>query len=113
MENQNTNLESWDDFKGDWLKAQMIKNFNDTFPVTNVASDTNPEGKDQVVLTLQIYTKKKKYSLNQANIKVCEDAGITSPLQLKGKMLKFAKIQTYSPTEKKRVDSLIIEQIRN
>ena len=112
MENQNANLSSWEDYKGNWLKPVNIKDLAEFFVVMKVESDSNPDGKDQVVLTLNVYNKKKKLSLNQANIKVCEEKGITSPKMLEMKALRFGTMKVYSPSEKKQVLSLVIEEIK-
>ena len=112
MENQNTNLNSWEDFKGNWLKPANIKDLKEFFVVMKVESDLNPDGKEQVVLTLNVYNKKKKLSLNQANIKACEEKGIISPKALEMKAIKFGTMKVYSPSEKKQVLSLIIEEIK-
>ena len=110
-ENQNTNLDSWDDFLGMWLKAEEIVGPKGLFICMSVRSGTTPDGKPQVILKGTCSQKKYEFSLNATNMTFIKDEAKLTPTQLVGKKIYLVKDKVYNPTLKKRVDGLFIEKI--
>ena len=109
---ENLSVDSWDPFKGNWLKPDDLKVVPANFVVTHVRGDKSPDDKNQIILKGQINDLKKEWSLNKTNMDVCIEKGITSPKMLVGKTLVLDKNKVYNPSLKKQVDGLYIKEIK-
>lgn len=110
-ENKDINLDSWDDFVGSWLKAEVVTEVPCKVPVTAVRGDLNQDGNPQVILTVNYKAKKFEFSLNKTNAKYVKEIAKLTPKQLVNKMLTLSKGKVFNPQTKARVDSLFIDKI--
>ena len=110
-ENNNSNLDSWDDYLGNWLKPENVPTVPATAIVIGIRSDKDPQDENQVVLTLNYASKKWDFSLNKTNMKFIKETVKLMPKQLKDKKLTFTKIKVRNPSTKTMVDSLLIEKV--
>ena len=85
MTEQN-NLDSWDSFTGEWLKADEIASEMDGSPCLNVNSE-NENGKSSLILTLERAGIKKKFGVNITNAKKLKELKIVKPKDLIGKII--------------------------
>ena len=110
-EDQNTNLNSWDDFLGSWLKADEVVGDKGLFICMSVRSGEAPDGKPQVILKGMHNNKKYEFSLNATNMTFIKKEAKLIPNQLVDKKIFLVKDKVYNPSLKKRVDGLFIEKI--
>lgn len=109
MEDSNQpNLDSWDDFAGDWLKAEYMKLPAETVCVN--VEGINEDGRNKLILILEYKKKQWKFEANKTNQNFIKSKGLT-PKQLIGKKVIFDKIKVRNPTSNSMVDSLIIDGI--
>ena len=105
-------LDSWDDFTGNWLKAEHFVKFPDETFVSNVKSDVTDDGKGIVILDLQYNGRKWKKQLNMTDIAKLKELGIKSPKVLVNHAVIWEKVRVYNPNTKKHVDSITIKSFR-
>ncbi len=110
-ENENTSLENWDNFLGNWLKPDVVTSTPAKVVVMKTRSDIGFEDKKQVVLTVNYNSKKFDFSLNNTNMKFLKEEAKLMPNQLINKTLILVKDKVYNPSIKKRVDSLFIDKV--
>ena len=102
-------LDSWEGFLGsNFLKAEDVKSENDTFVCKGIEFDSENE---RPMLVLEKEEITYKYSVNVSNANFLKDAGLKNPKEAIGKKIWFKKVQAYSPTAKKQVDSLRISKV--
>ena len=106
-------LDSWDEFTGNWLKAEHIKSFPAETFVTYVNSSTNDKEEGILILDLQYAGKKWKKQLNKTDVKAIKEAGIQNPKAIAEKILIWDKVRVYNPQLKKHQDSIAISGIKN
>lgn len=102
---------SFDDFLGNWLKAEHIKNWPALIVVVNIKAEFNENDEANLILDVNYLTKKFKFQLNKTNINIVKDAGIKSPKDLVGKKITLKQVMNFNPQIKKKVPSLEIEKI--
>ena len=111
MNEQQPDLDKWDDFAGDWLKAEMIKKFPATLICMRVEAYFDEAEKAHLILTFNFNSKKKKFEVNKTNQDVIKKLGILSPKLLEHKKITFGSVKVRNPQTKAMVDSLLINSI--
>lgn len=105
---QNGDLENWDGFLGsNFLQAKDVEK-DDVFVCIGIEFDAENE---RPMLILEKDKKKYKFSLNVTNSNFCRDAGMESPKNMVGKKIYFRKTMAFSPSAKKDVETLRIDEI--
>ena len=112
MENETKpNLDSWMDFKGNYLKVEHIKTWPGVVVILKVDSYFDDTSKARIVYDVEYLARKFKWEPNQTNIGIIEKAGITSPKAAIGKKLYLKQVMNFNPSLKMKVPSLEIEKI--
>ena len=92
MTEKTPNLDRWDDFAGEYLKADIINEFPVTLiPVT--AQAEFDEGRARLVLEVEYNEKTWKLELNKTNQNFLRNNGVKAPKEIIGKKLVFDKIK--------------------
>ena len=102
-------VDNWDDFAGDYLKAEYIK----SYPAELVCIDVETafeEDKPKIIAVVEYNEKEFKFQLNKTNQSVVKKV-CKSPKELIGKKLTVQKIKQRNPTNNSLVDSILIEKI--
>jgi len=102
--------ENWDDFAGEYLKAEYIKEFPLEIVIKDVETyydDTKP----RIVLITEYNGRDWKFELNKTNQNFIKSEGITGPNAAIGKKLTLNKIKARNPTTNTLVDSIIIVKV--
>lgn len=110
--NEQPSLDSWDDFSGNWLKAEHFKKFPDDTFVAYVKSDKDADGNGILILDIQYSGRKWKKQLNKTDIKTLKEKGIKSPKEMTNKMITWEKVKVYDPNKKKHVDGITVLGIK-
>lgn len=110
-EQKQPNKENWDDFAGEWLKAEMIKVYPTALVCIDVEAYFDDDDKAHLILTFNFMNKKKKFEVNKTNQDVLKDFGITSPKSLDHKKITFVTHKVRNPNTKKMVNSLLIDKV--
>ena len=108
MSEQQTSVESWDGLLSNYLKADNLKEQEESFACVGVEvsekdmdlSLERNEGKDKFI-----------FSLNVTNKVFLKEHGITSPKEVMGKKITLRKVLAMNPNTKKEVDSLRISKL--
>lgn len=108
-------LDSWDDFAGDYIKAEFVKVFPAKLACINVDSyqEKAKEGKkakNRLIVEVEYNKRVWSFDLNKTNQKFIREAGFT-PRQILGKILVVDKIKARNPQTGGMVDSLVITDI--
>ncbi len=103
-------LDSWDDFAGEYLKADLIKEFPCPLAVKDVKAGYE-DGRAKLVIVVEYNSRDWKIDLNKTNQTAIRAAKIKSPKEIIGKKLTFVKIKQRNPTTNTMVDSLLIESV--
>ncbi|MBA7707142.1 hypothetical protein ES703_116011 [subsurface metagenome] len=111
MNGTQPSLDSWQDFKGNYLKVEHIKTWPAIVVVTTVDGYFDDKGKARIVFDVEYLARKFKWEANQTNIQIIEKSGITSPKGVIGKKLFFKQVENFNPQLRKKVPSLEIEKI--
>jgi len=111
--NQETqpNLDSWDDFLGKFIKAEMVKTWPALFIPLSVRGNFDADDNSHVIYTGEFEHKKKDWEPNKTNIEILRNLGLPSPKALIGKKVYFKKVMNYNPTLKKKVPSFEIDKV--
>lgn len=111
MNGTQPDLENWDDFLGNWFKADHVKTWPAVAVVMNVKADFDEEDNGNLILNIVYNRKKLKFQLNKTNIGIIKDLKIPSPRALIGKKITFKQVMNFNPQIRKKVPSLEIEKI--
>lgn len=103
-------LDTWDDFAGDFIKAEYIKTFPFSCAILGVTSEVE-DGRNKLIVEIEYSARKWKWDLNKTNQNFIRSSGIPSPKALIGKKITVDKIKVRNPTTGSMVDSLIITKI--
>jgi len=104
-------LESFEDFSGQFIKVEFITAFPVCFIPLQVRGEYDDKDKAQLIYTGEIQGKKKDWSVNKTNMQIIKDFGIKKPKELIGKKVWFKQVMNYSPAAQKKVPSLEIEKV--
>lgn len=102
--------DSWDDFAGDYLKAEFIK----AFPAILVCVGVEPIQRENgagLIADVEYNNRTWKFDLNKTNQATIRTSGIASPKALIGKKILVEKIKVRNPSTNSMVDSLSISQV--
>lgn len=109
-ENRSPSVESWNDFAGDYLKAEFIKEFPASLPVIDMIG-ANIEGKYQLIAEVEYNGRTWKLNLNKGNQAALRKNKITAPNMAIGKVLIVDKSQARNPQTKEIVDTIVITDV--
>ena len=102
-------LDSWDDFAGDYIKAEFIKEFPAKL-VCIGAGGFVQDGKNRLVADVEYNKRTWSFDLNKTNQKVVRAKGLT-PRGMIGKVFVVDKVKVRNPSTNSMVDSLVITDI--
>lgn len=109
MAEEEPNLDSWEDFAGDYLKTDLIKEFPVKLPVINISSSFSEDKKPMLEIETEYNEKPWKLNINKTNQNWLRNHGIRSPKQVIGKILVFDKIKVRNPGSGLMQDSFVID----
>jgi hypothetical protein len=110
-ENEKPSKENWDDFSGDYLKPEIVKEWPLVIAVIDIETEFSEEdGKPKLTIHTEYNTKKKKFTLNKTNLQIVKKFCKT-PKELIGKKLTCSKIKQRNPVTNTMVDSILIETV--
>lgn len=102
-------LDGWDDFSGEYIKTDLVKQFPVTFvPVSIEAMDR--DGKPEMFITFLYNKRDWKLTLNKTNQNFIRSKGL-APKEIIGKKLIFDKTRVRNPSTNSMVDSFILIDI--
>ena len=110
MVEENNNLDSWDAFTGNYLRAEDVKSKDDVYVCVNATEELFDE-KKKVKLTLERNEIPKDFTLNATNIKAIRDLGFESPKSVIGCKICFDTVKQRNPNTNTMVDSLLIRSV--
>jgi len=111
MNGTQPSLDSWQDFKGNYLKVEHIKTWPAIVVVTKVDSYFDDKEKARIVFDIEYLARKFKWEPNQTNIGIMEVAKIPSPTAVIGKKIFLKQVMNFNPQLRRKVPSLEIEKI--
>jgi len=108
MSENQTSVESWDGLLKNYLKAENLKESNETFVCVGVSVDG-----ENMDLNLERNEGQEKFvfGLNRTNMSFLKSNKISAPKEVIGKVLTLEKVKARNPTTKQEVDSLRINKI--
>lgn len=105
-------LSSWDDFTGDFIKPDIIKEFPVTIVPVKIEAVKEEDKKPQIIITFLYNKRNWKMNINRTNQNFIRSRNMT-PKEIIGKKLKFDKIKARNPTSNQMVDSFSLIDIQN
>jgi len=99
-------LDSWDDFAGDYIKAELIKEWPCVLVCLGVDSDVE-DGRNKLIATVEYNKRQWKFDLNKTNQKFIRTK-IDKPKDLAGLKITCDKTKVRNPSTGGMVDSLVI-----
>lgn len=108
MSEQETTIDSWDGLLTNYLKAENLKEQEETFACVKVVVK---EKDMELALTRTEGEEEFVFSLNVTNKVFLKNSGITKPSDVIGKKVTVKKVLAMNPQTKKEVDSLRISKI--
>ena len=102
-------IDQWDDFAGEYIKAEIIKEFPAVVVVTDIKSEYIDD-KPKLIAEIELNEKSWKFDLNKTNQTVIKKF-CKAPKDLIGKKLTLIKIKQRNPSTNSMVDSLLIDNI--
>lgn len=109
QETKQPDLNSWNDFAGDYLKAEYVEVPN-VMVVVGVEAEVE-DGRNKLIADIEYKGRNWKFDLNKTNQNFVRSRGCTSPKALIGKKMSVEKIKVRNPTTNAMVDSLIITKV--
>lgn len=110
MTEQQPNLDSWDDFSGEFLKTDLIKEWPVTIVPVTVTSEVDDNKKARLFITFLYNERDWKMELNKTNQAVIRGEGI-SPKEIIGKKLTYEKTKVRNPKTNMQVDSFLLVKV--
>ena len=105
-------LDSWQDFAGEYLKADLIAEFPVVLvPIDVFAFYDEERKKSRLVISVEFMRREWKFELNKTNQSFIRNKGIKSPKALIGKKLTFEKVKVRNPQTNSMVFSLLITNV--
>lgn len=104
-------LNSWDDFVGKFIKAEVIKIWPALFVPTSVSGEFDDDGNANLIYIGDFQGKKKFWQPNKTNIDIIKKSGIPSPSALLGKKVYFKRVMNFNPQLKQKVPSVEVEKV--
>ena len=103
-------LDSWDDFAGDFIKAEFVKEYPAKFPVISVSAQVE-DGRNKLIAVIEYNGRSWNFDINKTNQNMLRNSGVLTPKMVIGKVLIMNKIKVRNPSTNALVDSLIIDKI--
>lgn len=104
------NLDTWDDFAGDFIKADLVQKYPALFVVKDVKANLE-DGRPKLLCQIEYNGREWIFDLNKTNQNFVRNSGVKSPKALIGKKLTMAVIKVRNPTTGNLVNSLVIDKI--
>lgn len=104
-------LETWKDFLGNWLKAEMVKVYPAKVLVVGVKGNVDTDGGVHLVYDVQYDGKKLFWEPNITTSAIIRKQFPKGPKEIVNKTLVFEKTLRYNPQIKKDVDALALTKI--
>lgn len=104
-------LDSWDDFAGEYIKAEFVKEIPSKLVVIKVEG-RNEDGRNKVLLTVEYNKRTWLFDINKTNMNFIRSKEIYAPKDIMGKVLIVEKTRVRNPATNSLVDSLIITDIQ-
>ena len=104
-------LDDWVDFAGDFLKAELVKEWPIKLVAINVDTEFDKDEKARLFITTECFNKTWRLELNKTNQAILKLNKIEAPNQIKGKTLTFEKIMVRNPSLKKQVPSFLLAKV--
>ena len=110
-EEKQPNLDSWDDFAGEWIKGDLVTEEKPVFVVTGINAEIDDvHGKLRLIADVEYHGRKWKWDINRTNQAFIRSKKLT-PKKIIGKKLTLGKTQARNPKTSQIVDSLLITNI--
>lgn len=100
----------WNDFAGDFIKADNIKEYPAKLPVIALNKETGTDGKNRLIAEVEYANRTWKFDLNKTNRDFLSER-FNSPSEVIGKVLICDKIKVKNPRTNATVNSLLIEDV--
>lgn len=112
METNNTpSLDDWVDFAGDFLKAELVKEWPVRLGVISVTTEFDKDEKARLFITTEYLKKTWKLELNKTNQAVLKKNKIEKPSDIKDRVLTFEKIMVRNPSLNIQVPSFLLIKV--
>lgn len=105
------NTDSWLDFAGDFLKAELVKEWPVKLPVVSIKTEFDKDEKARLFINTEYQDKKWKLEINKTNQNFMKLNNIEMPTQIVSKMLTFDKIMVRNPSTNQQVPSFLLSEI--
>ena len=110
MENEKQpGLDNWNDYAGDYIKAEFISKFPAKLVVIAVKS-VFEQGKAKLLCQVEYSGREWTFDLNKTNQNVIRATDLM-PFELVGKVFTVASVKVTNPSTKQLVDSLVITHV--
>ena len=106
---QNQELDNWDLFAGDWIKAEFVPEDTCKLPVTHIEVQMNEDDR-VLVATVEYHGKTWNFSLNKTNQSAIRLKGLM-PKDVVGKVFVCGKTMVRNPRTGAQQPSLVITDI--
>jgi hypothetical protein len=106
---EQTELE-WNDFAGDYIKAENIKQFPVKLIVIGLTKEHNSDGKSKLIAEVEYSDRTWKFDLNKTNRDYLMDR-FTSPSEVIGKVLVCDRVKVKNPRTNMTVWSITIDKV--
>jgi hypothetical protein len=108
-EKDDINMDNWNDFSGEFLKANLIEEWPLIVAVKDIEALTINE-KPVLNIIFEYLSRDKKLSLNKTNRNFLINSKLKSPKSIIGKKLTFDKIKVRNP-QGESVDSFELVKV--
>jgi hypothetical protein len=105
----NPSVDSWNDFAGDYIKAEFIQDFPAKLVCVGVSTRFE-SNKPKLIASVEYNNRSWSFDLNKTNQNFIKALGLM-PKDIVGASLTVNKIKVLNPTTKAQVDSLVIESL--
>ena len=107
---QQPDLNSWDDFAGEYLKTEFVTDFPLIVVPTKLEAGYDKDDKPRLTINFLYKGKNKKLELNRTNQTFIRNSKLM-PKQIIGKKLYFDKVKVRNPSTNSQVDSFLLVKI--
>ena len=105
------NTDSWNDFAGDYIKPELVKEWPLVVACKDIESSFN-EGRAQLAVKFEYSGRDWLMNINKTNQDLIrKEHKLGSPKELIGKKLTFNKTKARNPATNALVDSFVLEKI--
>ena len=110
-EEHTPNEDSWLDFSGNFLKAEMVEEWPVKLPVVSIKTEFDKDQKARLFINTEYADRKWKLEINKTNQKTLKSNKIESPSQTVGKILTFDKTMVRNPSTNTQVPSFLLIEV--